>query len=98
LDSRRKIIWAPSALNDLRGIFDFVTADHPARAKTLVNRIVSSVGKLAQFPRAGRLIPEIGQSRYRELIIGEYRVFHEVREKEVFIFRVFHTRRFLPTD
>ena len=89
----RHITWTPVALRDLREIFDYIAVDSRAEAKAFIERIIRSTEKLARFPKRGRTIPEIGHSRYRELIVGPYRIFHEIRKKEVFIFRVFHSRR-----
>lgn len=93
MDRSRKIIWAPKAYEDLKESFEYISQDNPAAAKIWVNQIFSNIEKLARFPQLGRLIPEIGKSRYCEIMIGEYRIFHEVREKEILIFRIFHSKR-----
>ena len=89
----RRITWSPSALQDLKDAFEFISADRPKAAHEFLGRIVNQIGKLARFPQLGRTIPEVGKSRYRELIVGEYRIFHEVSEKEVLIFRIIHSRQ-----
>lgn len=89
----RRIIWSPSALQDLKDAFDFISGDHPKAAHEFLERIVNHIGKLARFPRLGRVIPEVGTSRYRELVVGEYRIFHEVSERDVLIFRIIHSRQ-----
>lgn len=94
--SRRKIIWAPSALQDLKEIFDYIHADNPEAAGDWVEQVLNRVEKLALFPKMGRTIPELGQIRYRELVLGDYRVFHGVTDKEVRIFRILHSRKFFP--
>ena len=89
----RKIVWSPSALADLRVHFKFIQIDSPSRAAQWVERVIRSVERLARFPRSGRIIPEIGSSRYREIIFGEYRLFYEITEREVLVFRVLHSKR-----
>ena len=89
----RKIIWAPTALEDLKSGFDYIAVDSPRRAHAWLEHILKKIEQLNRFSNRGRVIPEIGKSRYRELIVGEYRIFHEIREKETLIFRVFHARR-----
>lgn len=91
--AERKIIWAPKALEDLKSGFDYIAVDSPRRAHNWLDHILKKIEQLRRFPKRGRLIPEIGKSRYRELVVDEYRIFHEIREKEVLIFRIFHTRR-----
>ena len=92
----RKVVWSPSAVEDLEAIFETIQGDSPSRAREWVKSVVRSAGRLAHFPRLGRLIPEIGRSRYREIILGEHRLFHEVREKEILIFRILHSKRLFP--
>ena len=95
--NQRKIVWAPAALVDLKDIFDYISSDNSAAAKTFLKRIVEQIEKLACFPKMGSVIPEIGELRYRQLVVGGYRIFHEIRRKEVFIFRVFHSKRLFKT-
>ena len=89
----KKIIWAPSASEDLTEAFKYIQADNPAAANQFVQNIMGQTEKLARFPKIGRVIPEIGSPRYRELIVGEYRIFHEVSKHQLTIFRVFHSKR-----
>ena len=93
MESQRKIIWAFAASQDLKENFDYIAVDHPAAAQVWVKQIILQIEKLISFPHLGRTIPEIGKSRYREIILGDYRIFHEVREKEILIFRIFHSKR-----
>ena len=50
---------------------------------------------LKQFPKVGRVIPEMQEERYRELIEGNYRLMYEMLDDEVILIqRVLHTSRF----
>ena len=89
----RRIVWAPSAYEDLRNAFEFIRLDNAKAAEDWVKEILVKARKLAAFPKLGRVIPEIGLSRYRELIIGDYRIFHEVMTHRLLIFRVLHSKR-----
>lgn len=89
----KKIIWAPRALEDLKDARDFIALDNPKKAEMFVADIIDRIEKLARFEKLGRMIPEIGESRYREFIVSEYRVFHEIRDHDVLIFRVLHSKR-----
>ena len=94
----RKITWAPSALADLRDVYDYISLDSPDRAKRAVQDILKQTDKLSRFAKLGRTIPEIGESRYRELIVGEYRLMHEIRHGEILIFRVLHAKRLFSSQ
>lgn len=39
------------------------------------------VNRLADFPDSGRVVPEVGIRRIRELIFGAYRVIYSVKDK-----------------
>jgi addiction module RelE/StbE family toxin len=92
----KKIIWTHTAARDFEGIFNFIYEQNPVAAFEITEHIEEQVDSLARFPKLGRMIPEIKHMRYRELIVGEYRIFHQVTEKEVVILRIFHSRRLFP--
>ena len=94
----RKIVWAPSAYEDLKEAHDFIGLDNPEAARQWVGEIMHKVKRLATFPKMGRVIPEIGLSRYRELIMGGYRICHEVTAARLIIFRILHSKRLLPGE
>lgn len=93
----KKVIWAPNALVDLKEAYDYICLDNLARAKRMAEDIIDRVEKLSRFTKLGRVIVEIGESRYRELIIGNYRIIHEIRNNIILIFRAFHAKRMFPT-
>lgn len=45
---------------------------------------------LAEFPRAGRIVPEVGMEPVREIIFERYRIVHAVRGDSVFVLTVLH--------
>ncbi len=46
-----------------------------------MNELFDSVERLADFPESGRVVPEVGVRRIRELIFGAYRVIYTVKDK-----------------
>ena len=90
----RKIVWSPRALDDLQRGFHFISAENPRRAHEWLEHVFHQVERLIRFPGIGRQIPELDRkARYRQMIVGDHRIFHEVRDKEVFIFRILHSRQ-----
>jgi plasmid stabilization system protein ParE len=52
-----KVVFDPRAVEDLEHIHDFIASDSPLNADAVVDRILSSIEKLGEFPsmaRAGR--------------------------------------------
>ncbi len=53
-----KLIWSPSAKNDLKGIAAFIAGDSSAAAQRFVMSLFQAVEQLADFPESGRIVPE----------------------------------------
>ncbi len=66
----------------------------------MIDRLILSVDMVEEFPEAGRVVPEIGSSEYRERIVGNYRAVYRLREDRAEVLTVYHAaRRFeLPPD
>lgn len=92
----RPVLWTGPALADLIEIREWVERDSADAARRLAARIRGRVDELAVFPASGRVVPEIGIERYREVIVRPYRVIYEIRKNDIVILRVRHSRRDLP--
>ena len=62
----------------------------------MVERIVEAVGRLEDFPLSGRVVPELEDEAFRELLWGNYRIVHRVTMDLVEILTVFHGARMYP--
>lgn len=61
--------------------------------------LASAAERLADFPESGRLIPESGPLRLREIFVHNYRVIYELAREEVLIKGIRHgAQRFNPLD
>jgi toxin ParE1/3/4 len=92
------IVLSPSARRDLRDIVRYISLDSPERAESFGAFLISQTRLLAKFPEMGRIVPEIGDERVREIIVRSYRVIHRVRHStgEVEIARFWHGARGTP--
>jgi len=90
---RLTILWTGPALEDLEEIRVWVARDRPVAARRLAARIRERVEALAAFPTSGRVVPELGGDRYREVVVRPYRVVYEVLDDAVIVIRVWHARR-----
>jgi addiction module RelE/StbE family toxin len=90
------IRWMPQAADDLQAIFDFISRDSPHYARLVVERLVSAVDVLAEFPLAGRRIPERQQEDLRELVRPPYRIVYRVHSEAVHILTIFRSSRPIP--
>lgn len=76
-----KIVWSPLALERVEDIARYIAEDKPAAAEEWVDGLFASVERLADFPESGRIVPEVGARRIREVIFGTYRVIYSVTEQ-----------------
>jgi len=88
-----KIIWAPSALEDIEAIAKYIERDSIDRAALFVDRVIEMTDQLEDFPQSGRVIPEINDENCRELIYGMYRIMYRIAKREIWITGVIHGAR-----
>ncbi len=62
-----RIVWARRALQDLQAIANYIALDSAAYANTVVRSVVNQTKTLANFPRAGRKVPELEDEDIREV-------------------------------
>jgi len=90
-----QIVWTVKSSEDIEAIVRYVARENPQAASELGRGIYERVQMLIQFPDAGRVVPEIGQSDWRELIYRKYRIVYHVnqRAEAIEIARVWHAAR-----
>ncbi|HYM76498.1 MAG TPA: type II toxin-antitoxin system RelE/ParE family toxin [Candidatus Dormibacteraeota bacterium] len=88
-----RIAWSRRALQDVEGIAEYIAADSPTYAGIVVKKIMRETRTLAQFPRAGREVPEFDDENMRELIVYSYRIIYRLQEDHGIIAAVIHGRR-----
>ncbi|TET90821.1 MAG: type II toxin-antitoxin system RelE/ParE family toxin [Desulfobacteraceae bacterium] len=88
-----QVVWAPSALDDIDAIAEYIARDSESRAALFVSRIFEITYRLQEFPLSGRVIPEIGDQSCREIIYGSYRIMYRIEGNAVWITGVVHGAR-----
>ncbi len=93
-----KIIWSPFAVDKASEIVDYISQDKPSAAKKWIEEIFLKVEQLKLSPQIGRIVPEIPDSQFRELIYGNYRVIYRLEIKQISILTIRHGKQILPID
>ena len=91
-----RIRWTLSAQADLEEIIEYIAQDSISVAMTTMSQIQEEVGRLKEFARQGRIVPElerIGVTTYRELIFHPWRLLHRSERERVYIIAVIDGRR-----
>ena len=93
-----KLIWAPSALLDLKDIASYIAEASPQSSIRFVKSIFQNIEQLIDFPESGRIVPEFEDPCIRELIRKPCRIIYRLKsqEKIVEIVRIWHAARGLP--
>ncbi|WP_372611316.1 type II toxin-antitoxin system RelE/ParE family toxin [Halomonas sp.] len=87
------IIWTEPALLELDAIAEYIALDNPLAASRLVNEIFSHIERLEDFPKSGRIPPELPESVYREVVVSPCRVFYREDGNRVLILYVMREER-----
>ena len=93
-----KIIWSPLAVNRASEIADYIAQDKPSAAQRWVNEVFTKVEQLKSSPQIGRVVPEISDNKFRELIYGNYRIIYRIEIKQISILTIRHGKQILPID
>jgi len=93
-----RIIWSPLAVDRASEIADYIAQDKPSAAEKLIDTVFSKVEQLQSSPEIGRIVPEISDSQFRELIYGNYRIIYRIETKQISILTIRHGRQVLPIN
>ena len=81
-------ILAPLAKQDLDEISDFIRDDRPGAAQQVILDIEHALQRLAEFPRAGHVRPELAPSDTRFWTVHPYLVIYRADVSPIEVLRV----------
>ena len=87
------LIWTAPALDDVDEIAASIALDKPAAAASFVQRVLTAVERLREFPDSGRRLPELRGTRYREMIVPPIRIVYRREGGAILIVHVFRGER-----
>jgi toxin ParE1/3/4 len=91
-----RISFATSAFQDLEEIRGwYLKLEVPEVGERLLQEIVATVERLAEFPESGRVVPELGVPQLREIIHPPFRIVYRLDKARVRIVRVWRSERLL---
>jgi len=93
-----EIEWSPLAIERVIELAEYIALDKPNVAIEWASDIFDSTQKLEEYPKLGRIVPEINDEEYRELIEGNYRVIYWLGTSKISVLTVCHGRKILPLD
>jgi addiction module RelE/StbE family toxin len=93
-----RIIWSPLAVDRAAEIAAYIARDKPSAAEKWIESVFSKVEQLKASPEIGRVVPEINNKKFRELIYGNYRIVYRIETKQISILTIRHGKQILPID
>ena len=91
----RSIAWSDPAVDDLEAAVTFIARDSESYARSLARLAMAAAESLRDFPERGHRLPDSRLSRFRELIIGSYRLVYLVEDGRILIVALLHGHRSL---
>jgi plasmid stabilization system protein ParE len=79
-------------------IASYIAQDKPSAAERWIRTVFSKVENLKYSPEIGRIVPEIGNSQFRELLFGNYRIIYRVEPEQISVLTVRHGMQILPIE
>lgn len=93
-----KIVWSPLAIEIASEIVGYIAQDRPLAAEKWIQTVFSKIEQLRMNPEMGRIVPEINDRLFRELIYGNYRIIYHIETKQISILTIRHGKQILPID
>lgn len=91
--------WTVEAADAFEAIAEYIASDSPFYAKLFAIDVMAAIEQLTDFTLSGRMVPERGDPKFRELLCGSYRIIYRAEVELVQILLVHHTSRLLdPAD
>lgn len=89
-----EIVWTDLAIRDLEEIENYISKDSLKYAEITISKLIRKADILITHPLAGRVVPEKGDEKIRELIEANYRIVYRLVTNElVHILTVYHGAR-----
>jgi toxin ParE1/3/4 len=79
-----RVVWPPSALQDIFNIYNYIADYNPGTASGLIDALLDAVDSLTKFPRRGR---PVGDNLRELTVVYPYIIRYEVLGNDVTILR-----------
>jgi len=90
-----RVIWSPRAAADLEELCDYIANDSVRYARIVAKLIVNVVEEIPEFPKSGRVVPELEDPNVREKIVGNFRVIYRLKPDVIEVVTIIHGARTL---
>ncbi len=88
-----EIEWTAVAIRDLDSLLNYISQDSEIYAISFIEKIITAVEKLEDFPEIGRIVPEANDSNIRELLFRDFRIIYRIKDEQVQIVTIIRASR-----
>lgn len=89
----REVVWSQRARDALDEAIGYIWQDAPDSARRLLDRVINTAATLESLSDRGRVVPELADPTYRELLVHPYRLIYQIRGGTVVILALLHEAR-----
>ncbi len=95
-----RITWGQTAADELAAAVDYLAERNRPAARNLLNALDEQLGRVRQFPRSGREVPELQREHLREVFVSNYRIIYRVNDAraQLQVLAFIHSARLLPSE
>ncbi|MGK2856867.1 MAG: type II toxin-antitoxin system RelE/ParE family toxin [Thermoanaerobaculia bacterium] len=83
-----RLVWSRTAINRAVAEARFIAEDKPGAADRWLEGLFATVDRLEVFPDSGHAVPELPNTKYRQLTYKSHRVVFFVESSSVYILTV----------
>ena len=87
-----EIKWTSKALSDVTRLYEFLAVVNKPVAARTVQSLTQSPSVLITNPRIGEQLFQFEPREVRRFLVGEYELRYEIRDANIFVLRVWHTK------
>lgn len=73
-----KVAWTEKASSHLQAIYDYIAGDSKTYATRFTLSLIKATLKLETMPNCGRIVPELPEYGFREVIYQNYRIVYRL--------------------
>jgi plasmid stabilization system protein ParE len=92
-----RVEWSPEAVEDVEAIAEYIGRDSEFYAQAVVSKFIEVSRSLGEFPKIGRVVPELEHDNLRERFAYSYRLVYRIENEKILIVAIIHGKRLLDS-
>ncbi len=90
---RRRVVWSPRARDAVDEAVAYIGKDAPDAAQRLLEDLLDAARSLETLSERGRIVPELAEPTFRQLLRPPYRLIYRVDAEQVIVVALVHEAR-----